>query len=58
MTPEHYIEWIEVITAHRIYKKFLNPDPLRPDQAIAIFDIEAEIISARAYCNLHGLRKN
>jgi len=53
MIPEHYIERIEIITAHRIYKKFLNPDPSRPDQPIAIFDIDAEIISARAYCNLH-----
>lgn len=58
MTPEHYIEWIEVITAHRTYKKFLNPDPARPDEAIAIFEIEWEVLSARAYCNLHGLRKN
>ena len=58
MTPEHYIEWIEIITAHRTYKKFFNPDPARPDQPIAVFDIEAEIICARAYCNVHGLWKN
>jgi len=57
MTPEHYIEWIEIITEHRTYKKFLNPDPSRPDQPIAIFDIDAKIISARGYCNIHGLGK-
>ena len=57
MTPEHYIEWIEIITEHRTYKKFLNPNQTRPDQPIAIFEIDAEVISARAYCNLHGLRK-
>jgi len=53
MTPEHYIEWIEVITENRTYKKFLTPD----DKPIAIFDIDAKIIGARGYCNLHGLRK-
>ena len=57
MLPEHYIERIEVITENRTYKKFLNPDPARPDQPIAIFDIDVKIISARAYCNIHGLRK-
>lgn len=55
MTPEHYIEWIEVITENRTYKKFL--DPTQPNQPIAIFDIDTKIISARAYCNIHGLRK-
>ncbi len=53
MTPEHYIEWIEVITEHRTYKKFLTPD----DKPIAIFYIDAKIIAIREYCNLHGLRK-
>jgi superoxide reductase len=57
MTPEHYIERIEVITENRTYKKFLNPDPARPDEPIAIFDIDAKIIAVREYCNLHGLRK-
>lgn len=57
MTPEHYIEWIELITENRTYKKFLNPDPAKPDQPIVIFDIDAKIIGARGYCNLHGLRK-
>lgn len=57
MVPEHYIEWIEVITKNRTYKKFLNPDPARPDQPIAIFDIDAKIISVRVYCNIHGLWK-
>ena len=57
MTPEHYIEWIEIITEHRTYKKFLNPYPSRPDESIAIFDIDAKIISARTYCNIDGLRK-
>lgn len=55
MLPEHHIEWIELITENRTYKKFL--DPAKPDQPIAIFDIDAKIVAARAYCNIHGLRK-
>lgn len=53
MTPEHYIERIEIITTHRTYKKFFTPT----DEAQASFEINEDIISARAYCNLHGLRK-
>ncbi len=54
MESEHYIEWIEVITEHRIYRKFLNPG----DEPVAEFSLEAEHISVRAYCNIHGLWKN
>ena len=54
MESEHYIEWIEVITEHRIYRKFLNPG----DEPIAEFLLEAEHLSVRAYCNIHGLWKN
>ena len=57
MLPEHYIERIEVITENRTYKKFLTPNPARPDQPIATFDIDAKIIAVREYCNLHGLWK-
>lgn len=51
MISEHYIEWIEVITEHRVYRKYLEPgnDPQ------AEFFLEAEHITARAYCNVHGL---
>ncbi len=54
MESEHYIEWIEVITEHRIYRKELSPGM----EAVAEFFLEAENISARAYCNVHGLWKN
>jgi superoxide reductase len=53
MESEHYIEWIEVITEHRTYRKFLNPD----DEPQAEFFLEAENVTARAYCNIHGLWK-
>ena len=51
MTSEHYIEWIEVVTEHRVYRKFLTPEM----EPTAEFLLEAEHITARAYCNLHGL---
>lgn len=51
MTSEHYIQWIEVITEHRVYRKKLEPG-MEPQ---AEFFLEAEHVEARAYCNLHGL---
>ena len=54
MESEHYIEWIEVITEHRTYRKFLSPG----DEPTAEFLLEAENITVRAYCNVHGLWKN
>lgn len=51
MTKEHYIEWIELNVDDRVYKKFLSPD----DKPEAFFNVEGDVISAREYCNLHGL---
>ena len=53
MTPEHHIEWIEVHTNDRVYRKYLSID----EKPIAEFLIDEEIIFAREYCNLHGLWK-
>lgn len=51
MTAEHYIEWVEVITAARAYRKhFTSGEP-----PFAEFEIKEEIVAVRAYCNLHGL---
>jgi len=54
MEPEHYIEWIEIITDNKSPKKFLKPG----EEPEAEFCIQSENITARAYCNLHGLWKN
>jgi superoxide reductase len=54
MESEHYIEWIEAITEHRVYRKHLEPG----QEPQAEFCLEAEHIEARAYCNVHGLWKN
>ncbi len=49
MLPGHYIEWIEVLSKGKVYKKFLKPG----DKPEAEFPILIE--QARAYCNVHGL---
>lgn len=53
MEDSHYIEWIEIIADGRVYRKFLKPD----DEPKAEFEIKAEKIEAREYCNIHGLWK-
>ncbi|MDX9786897.1 MAG: desulfoferrodoxin [Desulfobacterales bacterium] len=53
MEAKHYIEWIEIIADGKSYKQFLKPG----DAAEATFKIEAKQVTARAYCNLHGLWK-
>jgi len=52
MLPEHYIEWVYVLTENGGQRKALKPgqDPkavfvLKDDKALAVY----------AYCNLHGL---
>lgn len=54
MEENHYIEWIELIADDRVYKKFLKPNE-KPE---AEFEVKAEKITARAYCNIHGLWKS
>ena len=53
MEEKHYIEWIEVIADGEAYRKFLNPG----DAPEAEFAIKAKQVTAREYCNLHGLWK-
>ena len=54
MEEKHYIEWIEVIADGEAYRQFLNPGG-KPE---AVFKIDATNITAREYCNLHGLWKS
>ncbi len=53
MTEEHYIEWIELVTETEVYRKYLQPG----EAPEAFFSIDADNVSARAYCNLHDLWK-
>ncbi|WP_457575788.1 desulfoferrodoxin [Desulfomarina sp.] len=53
MTEDHYIEWIELIAGKTVYRQFLDPN----DKPAAHFPPLDGDVSARAYCNLHGLWK-
>ncbi len=53
MEEKHYIEWIEALADGKAYRQFLNPGGA-PE---AVFLIDAPTITAREYCNLHGLWK-
>ncbi len=54
MEQAHYIEWIEIIADGRSYKKFLKPG----ENPEAEFRVSAEQVTAREYCNVHGLWKS
>jgi len=54
MQEDHHIEWIELIADGRAYRQFLSPG----EEPEAVFSIEAQSITAREYCNLHGLWKS
>jgi superoxide reductase len=54
MEEKHYIEWIQVIADGEAYRKFLKPG----DKPQANFKIAADKVSAREYCNVHGLWKS
>ena len=53
MEEKHYIEWIQVMVDGKNCRKFLKPG----DVPEAEFEITGKDISAREYCNLHGLWK-
>ena len=54
MEAEHYIEWIEILADGKTHRKFLKPG----DAPEAEFNIQAENISVRELCNIHGLWKS
>ena len=53
MEEKHYIEWIELIADGKACRQFLSPG----DVPEALFMVEAKDVSAREYCNVHGLWK-
>jgi len=54
MEEKHYIEWIELIADGTSYRKFLDPG----DKPEAEFELRADKVEAREYCNIHGLWKS
>jgi superoxide reductase len=54
MEEAHFIEWIEVLTESKVYRKYLKPG----DAPEAEFMIDSEsITSVREHCNIHGMWK-
>jgi len=54
MEEKHYIEWIELFADDAVYRKYLKPGE-KPE---AEFCVTAKKLSARDYCNVHGLWKS
>ncbi len=54
MEEKHYIEFIQLVTEARTYTAYLDPGK----EPKASFDAKGEVVSARAYCNLHSLWKS
>ena len=53
MEAEHYIQWIELVADGKAYRQFLEPG----DAPEAVFAVTAAGVTAREYCNVHGLWK-
>lgn len=53
MEEKHYIQWIELIAEGMVYRAELLPGA----QPKAFFPVKAGKVTAREYCNLHGLWK-
>ena len=53
MEEKHWIQWIEVQTDGKSCRQFLNPG----DAPEAVFPVTGDDVTAREFCNLHGLWK-
>ena len=53
MEEKHWIEWIELIADGKVYRQYLKPG----EAPEATFSVKADVVTAREYCNLHGLWK-
>ena len=56
MEEDHYIEWIELIVDEAVYRTYLTHMD-KPKASFTVPERHIEI-SARAYCNIHGLWKS
>ena len=52
MEAQHYIEWIELVSSDSVYRIYLKPGAA-PEALFMVTD--PGIVSAREYCNVHGL---
>ncbi|MFH1434873.1 MAG: desulfoferrodoxin [Pseudomonadota bacterium] len=51
MEEKHHIEWVQVIVDDNACRHFFKPG----DKPEALFRVNGDSISAREFCNLHGL---
>jgi superoxide reductase len=54
MEEKHFIEWIQVIDGESVQRRFLKPG----ESPEAVFSGVGTDVTAREYCNLHGLWKS
>jgi superoxide reductase len=54
MIPSHFIGFIDLICDGRVLRQYRKPG----EEPIAVFQTDAKEVSARAWCNLHGLWKS
>jgi superoxide reductase len=54
MEEKHWIQFIEIVADGKVYRKQLKPG----DKPEAEFQITAQKIIAREFCNIHGLWKS
>jgi superoxide reductase len=54
MEEKHSIQWIELLADGIAYRQFLKPGG-KPE---SLFCINAAVVSAREFCNLHGVWKS
>ncbi len=50
MADDHQIEWIELVAGDEVFRAYLKPGAA-PE---AEFKTDADSVTAREYCNLHG----
>ena len=53
MEEKHHIEWVQIIADGKAYRQFLKPGQV-PE---TVFCTDAAQVTAREYCNVHGLWK-
>ena len=53
MEEKHYIEWIDIMAEGKVYRQYLCIG----ESTEVVFKTDAPNVTARGYCNLHGLWK-
>lgn len=56
MEEQHYIEFIELLADNKVYKQYLKPGQA-PEAEFKLNIKKSTKLTAREYCNIHGLWK-